>query len=457
MENIESEKEVSYEKKGWARYLAVRILSRFERSDSYIDKLLAHELSHNDLSVQDKALLNELVNGVIRWKGKLDWCLTGFYNGDYQKCLNIVKNAMRVGLYQIMYLEKIPYYAAIDESVEIVKQIQGERTAGIVNAVLRNLHRNMDKIRYPDQENDPIYYLSVFYSHPKWMVKRWVERFGYEETEQLLIANNTRPPITVRVNTRKSSVERISSLFEKHEVPFHISPYLSESIVVDHPRFDMSQTEIFRVGEITIQDTSASLAVRLANPQKGMTVLDVAAAPGGKSFYLAQLMDDQGKVISVEKYSSKMRFIEEGKNRLGLTSIETMAEDARLLRLKDKVDLIFADVPCSGLGTLRKKSDIKWKRELDDLKQITDLQKEILSNAYRLLKPGGAFVYSTCTIEPEENTEIVEWFLKEFPDMKLDPAENYLPAEVCKDGFLQTFTHIHHCDGAFAARLIKSE
>lgn len=450
--------ELSEEKKSklnWVRYLAVRILSRYERSDSYLDKLLANELKNNELTQQDKALLTELINGVVRWKLKLDWALTGFYNGDFQKCLNFVKNAMRVGLYQIMFLEKIPAYAAIDESVEIVKQIQGERTAGMVNAVLRNLHRNLDKIRYPDREEDLVYYLATVHSHPKWMVKRWLERFSEEETEKLLIANNQRPYIPIRVNLLNSSVDKIKYLLDKNNVEYVQFEYLPQTFLLKNPKFDITATEIFQNGEITIQDPSASLAVMLANPKPDYKVLDIAAAPGGKSFFLAELMKNQGKILAIEKYSSKIKSINEGRQRLRLSIIDTLVEDARKLRLQDKVDLIFADLPCSGLGTLRKKPDIKWKRDTDDIPKIVELQKEIISNAVRFMATGSVLIYSTCTIEPEENQEVVYWLLDNYKDLQIDPAENYLPKEVCKDGFMQTFPHIHGIDGAFAARIIK--
>ncbi|HOM05070.1 MAG TPA: 16S rRNA (cytosine(967)-C(5))-methyltransferase RsmB [Candidatus Kapabacteria bacterium] len=450
--------ELSEEKKSklnWVRYLAVRILSRYERSDSYLDKLLANELKNNELTQQDKALLTELINGVVRWKLKLDWALTGFYNGDYQKCLNFVKNAMRVGLYQIMFLEKIPAYAAIDESVEIVKQIQGERTAGMVNAVLRNLHRSLDKIRYPDREEDLVYYLATVHSHPKWMVKRWLERFSEEDTEKLLIANNQRPYIPIRVNLLNSSIEKIKYLLDKNNVDYVQYEHLPQTFLLKNPKFDITSTEIFQNGEITIQDPSASLAVMLANPAPGYKVLDIAAAPGGKSFFLAELMKNQGSILAIEKYSSKIKSINEGSQRLKLPIIQTLVEDARKLRLQEKVDLIFADLPCSGLGTLRKKTDIKWKRDTDDIPKIVELQKEIISNAVRFMEKGSVLIYSTCTIEPEENQEVVYWLLDNYKDLQIDPAENYLPQEFCKDGFMQTFPHIHGIDGAFAARIIK--
>ncbi len=438
-----------------ARYVAVRILSRFERSDSYIDKLLAQELSHSGLIQKDKALLTELVNGVIRWKGSLDWVLTGFYHGEYQKCLNIVKNAMRVGLYQIMHLNRIPIHAAIDESVEIVKRIQGDKTAGIVNGVLRNISRNIDNIRYPNPEEDRVYYLAITKSHPKWMVKRWMEQFGRDFTEKMLDANNQRPPIIIRVNSSKTSPEEVIKLLKDKNVDHVQSQYLDSSISIKTQKANISSTELFTKGYITIQDTSASLAARLTNASPGNTIVDLCAAPGGKTFYMAELIKDEGKVISVEKYRSKIRFIKEGVDRMELKSVEMMRGDAREISFDENIDIVLADVPCSGLGTLSKKPDIKWKREPDDIKSLASLQRNIMANAAKMLRSGGVLVYSTCTIEKEENIENIEWFLSEHPEFEIDPAENYLPDGVCKDGFMQTFQHLHGMDGAFAARLVK--
>lgn len=437
------------------RYKAIKLLSLHERTDAYLDKILDNEQKNSDLSPADSALLNELVCGVIRWKAKIDWALTGFYRGDYQKCLNIVKNAMRVALYQLMFLNKIPAYAAINESVEVVKRIQGEKTANIVNGVLRNIQRNMENIRYPEPEEDIIYYLSTLHSHPKWMVKRWLERFGLDETTKLLEANNIRPNIFLRINTLKTTAESFYNHLESKGVPYVRSEYLNESFYIVNPRRSLESTDAFKNGLVTVQDVSASLAVRLADVKPGMSVIDLCAAPGGKSFYLAELMKNQGKVLAVEKYSSKERFILEGAERLGINIIQIQNADATSITSEELFDVVFADVPCSGLGTLSKKPDIKWKRDIDDIPKLVNLQREILRNASRLVKVGGALIYSTCTIEKEENEDNIEWFLKEFENYYLDPAENYLPPSVCKDGYMQTFPHRHSIDGAFAARLIR--
>lgn len=438
-----------------ARYKAVNILSRYERSDSYADKLLAHEMNNNDLEPRDKALLNELVNGVIRWRGKLDWILTGFYHGDYQKCLNIVKNSMRVGLYQIVFLNKIPEYSAINEAVEIVKRIQGEKTAGIVNGVLRNIARNLENVRYPLRTDDKIYHLSIMNSHPKWMIKRWFESLGEEETEKLLEFNNIRPAVPVRVNLNLAKVEEIEKIFKDHDVEYYKSEYHPSTLMLVSPRYDISASDLFKTGKITIQDPAASLAASLAQPKEGDFVLDMCAAPGGKSVYIAEMMKDAGRIVSVDKYKSKIRLINEYAERMNLNSIEAMIGDSRELDGDLRPDIIIVDAPCSGLGTLAKKPEIKWKRDIDDIPKLVNTQRELLESAYKLMKPGSALVYSSCTIEPEENEENIRWFIEKYPDIELDPCENYLPNELCIGGYLMIYPQRHKMDGTFAARMIK--
>ena len=438
------------------RLIAVRILNRFDRSDSYIDKLLASELKNPDMIPIDKALLTELINGVIRWRGKLDWVLTGFYHGDYLKCLNLIKNSLRVGLYQILFLNKIPVHAAINESVEIVKHIQGQPTANVVNGVLRTIARNVDNIRYPKRNEDEIYHIAVVNSHPKWLVTRWVKRFGMKDTELLLQVNNKKPYVPIRVNTQKASTEEIEAIFTEHNLLFDKTPLLNEAILIKSPKYDISQSEIFVDGKITIQDPSAALAAKLAAPNEKSIVLDMCAAPGGKSFYLAEQMKGKGEITALDKYDAKLKFIELGAQRLGFNNIKILAKDAARVKLDLNPDIIFADVPCSGTGTLRKKPDIRWKKELDNILEMVPIQRKILANAVNLLAENGVIVYSTCSLEYEENFGNVEWFLKEFPQFKLDPAENYLPKEICTKSCMEILPHKHGLDGAFAARFVKA-
>ncbi len=437
-----------------ARGAAIRILSRFERSDSYIDKLLDAEFRLGGLNPQDKALLTELVNGVMRWQAKLDWILTGFYHGEFEKCLTPVKNAMRVALYQVLFLSKIPHSAAINESVEVIKRIKGEKSAGIVNGVLRNVLRNINAIRYPRKEDDIHWYYSVMYSHPRWIVKRWAERFGDKQTEELLKANVQRPVLTVRTNRLVAEADFVNDWLTAHDIPRQQSALVEESFEVSSLR-DIVGTELFTKGMVSIQDTSATMAARLAQAKPGNTVFDVCAAPGGKSFVLAEMMNNKGSILALDKYEQKLRFVENDAKRLGIDIIKTAVGDAITFSHEQQADIVLTDVPCSGFGTLAKKPEIKWRRELKDIEQLTKTQDAILSNAAKLVKKGGVMLYSTCSIEPEENSMRIEKFLAENPNFQLDDAANYLPQNVCKDGFMQTFPHVHNTDGAFAARLIK--
>ena len=437
-----------------ARGIAVKLLSRYESSDSYIDKLLDAELRRTDLLPPDRALVTELVNGTVRWQSRLDWILTGFYHGEFTKCLPIVKNSMRIALYQMLFLSKIPPPAAINESVEIVKRLKGERHAGIVNGVLRNILRNIANIRYPSREENEVLHLSVHSAHPQWMVRRYVERFGGEDAEHLLNANNFRPMLTLRVNTMRAKVEDVIQQLTDAEIKFDVSPIHPNSILITSLR-DVRALHSFTSGEISVQDASASLAVILADPQPGMLVYDLCSAPGGKAVLAAELMKNKGRVVALEKYESKLRFIEENANRSGVNIIEPKHGDAREFQPEESADLVLVDAPCTGMGTLSKKPDIKWRRSLDDVRKMATVQGEILDHAAGLVRAGGRIVYSTCTIEPEENADVVSKFLSAHPEFVLDRAEQFLPSDVCTDGFLQTFPHRHRSDGAFAARLTK--
>ena len=454
--NSENSKEESIGYFNSARGSAIMILSRFERSDAYLEKLIDHEIRAKNFSQLDKSLLYEIVHGVIRWRWKLDYILTGFYHGDYMKCLNIVKNALRLALYQIMFLDKVPDSAAVNESVEIIKKIQGDKIAGIVNAVLRNITRNIDNIRYPDKDEDVSYHLSVMFSYPRWMVRKWLDRFGHEETEKLLEANNRKPDITIRLNSMKTDLNEIENELKKLDVNFQKSIIINQSLRLHLLKRDITTLDIFKLGKISVQDESASLAVVLASPEPGSRVLDICAAPGGKSFFCAEIMGDNGSITSIDKYSSKVKILEDSIARLGYKSITAMAGDAAKITFDEKFDLVIADVPCSGLGTIAKKPDIKWKREREDVVNIAKTQRKIIENAAEQVAPNGVLLYSTCTIEPEENQDVINWFLENHPEFSLDRAEKYIPVELTKDGFMQTFPHIHNIDGAFAARLIKS-
>ena len=438
------------------RGLAVKILNRVERTDAYLEKLLDHEMRNADLNGPDKALLYEIVHGVTRWMGRLDWILNGFYKGQFSKAIPNLKNGLRVALYQILFLDRIPDHAAVNEAVEFVKKLQGQKPADLTNAILRNIIRSKNAIRYPDPAEDLIGYLSAFYSHPSWMVKRYVERFGREDTEKLLIANNEKPYLTLRVNAIKSNVSEFKKLLDSVNLKYKPGRFLNEFIQLQNLT-NITAWEYYSKGFFNIQDESAGLACRLLDVHPGMRVLDMCAAPGGKTAYLGSLMNNVGKIVAVDKYEGRLKLLRANNARLGLTCVSTIEADAMDLEIQ-QFDRVLADVPCSGSGTLSKKPDIKWKKDVFDLKKMGETQIKLLNKAASLVKPGGIVVYSTCSIEPEENFEIVKQFLNTHPDFKLGSAREQFEADVIDENeCVQTLPQKHQMDGAFAAKLIKVE
>jgi 16S rRNA (cytosine967-C5)-methyltransferase len=438
------------------RGLAVKILNKVERTDSYLEKLLDSEMRNPELSGPDKALLYEIVHGVIRWMGRLDWVLNGFYKGQFSKAIPNLKNGLRVALYQILFLDRVPDYAAVNEAVEFVKKLQGQKPADLTNAILRNIVRSKSAIRYPDPDEDIVGYLSAYYSHPSWMVKRYIARFGREETEKLLLANNEKPFLTLKINSVKTNPEEFKSLLDSVNLRYMPGKYLPEFFKLQNLT-NITAWEYFSKGYFNIQDESAGLACRLLDVKPGMRVLDLFAAPGGKTAYIAGLMGDEGEIVAVDKFDIRLQILEKNIERLGFKSVKSFASDA--LHFNDGLfDRVLADVPCSGTGTLSKKPDIKWKKNLLDLHRMTEPQLKYINKAASLVKPGGFFVYSTCSIEPEENFEIVKIFLDNNSNFKILSAQGVFPDDLLdENGCIQTLPHIHQMDGAFAAKFERIE
>jgi len=436
------------------RGIAVKILNRIERTDSYLDKLLDVELRSDELNDLDKRFLTELTHGVVRWKTRLDFIIEQFCKNKFAMQDPNIRNAMRVALYQILFLSKIPHAAAVNEAVEFVKKIRGQKAANLVNAVLRNIIRNLNKLPTPDHETDPVQYLSIMYSHPSWMVKRWVDRYGLYETEQLLSANNERPTIVVRANTLKTTADELVKLFEERNIRNTRSKYLENFIKVGHLS-GIYNLDLFEKGYFSVQDESSGLVVKLLDPKPGETVIDLCSAPGGKTTFIGELMKNQGKIIAVDKYEHRLNLVKQSCERLGVENVEFIPKDALEVDV-EPADKVLVDAPCSGLGVIQKKPDIKWQRELSDIRNLAKTQIELLEKASKLVKNGGGIVYSTCTIEPEENIEVVKEFLSRHPEFKIDDARNYLPSDIVNgEGCMETYPHKHDMDGGFAVRLIK--
>ncbi|MCJ7552967.1 MAG: 16S rRNA (cytosine(967)-C(5))-methyltransferase RsmB [Ignavibacteriaceae bacterium] len=436
------------------RGLAVKILNRVERSDAYLERLLDNEMRNSELVGPDKALLYEIVHGVVRWMGRLDWVLNGFYKGQFSKAIPNLKNGLRVALYQILFLDRVPDHASVNEAVEFVKKLQGQKPADLTNAILRNIIRSKNAIRYPDPVEDLIGYLAAYYSHPSWMVKRYVARFGREETEKLLQVNNEKPYLTLRINLLKTNIEDFRKLLDSVGLKYRNGKYFQEFVQLQNLT-NITAWEYFGKGYFNIQDESTGLACHLLGVSENMSVLDLCSAPGGKTAYITVMIKDKGDVVAIDKFESRLKLVKQNLDRLGIKSVKTIAMDA-LDYQGNKFDRVLADVPCTGTGTLSKKPDIKWKKDIFDLRRMKELQYKLICKAAEMIKPGGAFVYSTCSIEPEENFEIVKKFLDNHPDYKLDKSDDKFPQDlVDENGCIQTYPHIHQMDGAFAARIIK--
>ncbi|HTK81316.1 MAG TPA: 16S rRNA (cytosine(967)-C(5))-methyltransferase RsmB [Bacteroidota bacterium] len=437
------------------RGTAVKILNRVERTDAYLDKMLDAELRSTEVADIDKSLLAEIVHGVMRWQGRLDWILNGFTHGNFSKSEVNIRNALRVALYQILFLTQVPHYASVNEAVEFIKRIRGEKAASLVNAVLRNIIRSLDAIHYPKQEEDPVQYLAVYYAHPQWMVKRWAARFEREELEKLLVANNEIPGLSLRINKLKINPSEFLSLLDKQHVAYQGSSLIDHFVRVKSLT-GIAQLNIFQSGYFSIQDESAALPVLLLDPRTGERVIDMCAAPGGKTTFIAERMENSGQILAVDKYESKLNMITTSCQRLGITNVQAVVADANELET-EPADKVLIDAPCSGLGVLRKKPDIKWKRDQDDIHRLVLQQKNLLESGARMVKPGGVLVYSTCTTEPEENSLQIAAFLQKHPDFTIDDAHRFVShSAVSREGWVETYPHRHHIDGSFAVRLVKA-
>ncbi len=438
------------------RGFAVKILNRVDRTDAYLDKLLDIEIKNSNLVGSDKALLFEIVHGVTRWEGRIDWILTGFYKGQFSKAIPNVKNALRVALYQILFLEKVPDYAAVNEAVEFVKKLQGQAAADLTNAILRNIIRNKEGIRYPNPDEDVNAYLSAYYSHPSWLVKRWLNRFGRDETEKLLVANNNKPSLTLRVNNLVTNPAELKSLLNSVDLKFTEGKYLKEFIKMNSLT-NITDWEYFTKGYFSVQDESTGFPIKLLNVMQGMRVLDLCAAPGGKTGYIADEMRNTGEIVALDKFESRLKILEKNLTRLKVSNVITKTIDAFDYVDEAGFDRVLIDAPCSGLGTLTKKPDLKWKRDLGDIRKIVNIQYELLKKGASLVKENGYVVYSTCTIEPEENYELIKKFLAENVNFSIVKDSSLIPKTVIdENGCVATLPHVHGIDGSFSAKLIRN-
>jgi 16S rRNA (cytosine967-C5)-methyltransferase len=440
------------------RQAAYSVLLRIQKEGCYADQLMDRELTKGNLSGPDRGLFAELVFGVLRRQGTLDHILSGLLTQPLVRQEPQVLIFLRLGLYQLLYLDRIPESAAVNESVNLAKEIL-PRASGLVNAVLRNYLRHKGSVTYPDPVAAPAASIAARHSHPAWLVKLWFSQIGEAETELLAEASSRQPPLTLRTNTLATTREELLEKFATNGIsaaPCRFSPF---GLTVEG-RHHIPGLPGFREGLFAVQDEASQLAGILLDPQPGERVLDTCAAPGGKATHLAQLMDNRGELLAMDVSGSKLPLIQEAAQRLGITIIRTRMAD--LLQSgafpADAFDRVLLDAPCSGLGVIRRNPEAKWRLTPEDITRLAATQKVMLKNAIRMLRPGGVLLYSTCSTTLEENEAVVGDFLSRHPHCVLENLNQQFPdlrELFTEEGMFRAWPHRHGMDGFFSARIRK--
>jgi 16S rRNA (cytosine967-C5)-methyltransferase len=434
------------------RERALSILQSTERG-GFADPLL--DEARQEFNTRDRAFLLELVYGVLRNRSLLDWTLDSFSEKPVAKTDAGTRNILRLGLYQMLFLDRVPVSAAVNTSADLAKT-HGKKP-GYVNGLLRRIERNRAALPLPAEEN-PLSRLSIIHSHPAWLIRRWLERFGMQQVEEVLARNNRPAPLVIRTNTLKGTRDQLLSLLEAQGATARATACSPAGIeVLSSP--GIAALPAYRDGWFLVQDEAAQLVSFLLSPAPGDTVLDACAAPGGKATHLAELMRDAGRVVALDSDKKRAARIHENSGRLGLSIVRPFLGDAAAYR-EGTYDKILVDAPCSGLGVLRRHPDGRWTKTEESIRERSALQKKVLKNCAKLLRAGGVLVYATCTTEPEENDDVVNTFVAASEgEFRVDDPRPYLPgpaaAFVGPDHYFRTFPDAPSMDGFFAARLMK--
>ncbi len=434
-----------------ARRLALDALDRIEQTGAFVGLSTSGVPS----DPREERLATEFEAGVTRQRRYLDFLLSHFYRGDLDAMEPRLRQVLRLGIYDLLFLGTPPH-AAVHEAVRLARQRVRPGAAGLVNAVLRAALRQRDALPEPDT-GSLARDLAVRHSHPTWLVRRWLDRFGPDETRALLVHNNTRPIYGVRVNTLQQSPEAFQESLRALELDFTPSPLLDDFVRV--PRLQpIIEAGWLAEGRCAVQDEAAGLVVRVLDPQAGETVFDVCAAPGGKALYAAQQMAGAGRVVASDVHAARLGLVEKAARLHGLGSVETIVGGVEERAAQGaQADAVLLDAPCSGTGVLAKRADLRWNRTPEELTALTALQERLLNAAARMVRPGGRLVYSTCSIEREENEAQVARFQAAHPEFDVESAGPFVPATVVTpEGYYAALPHRTGTDGAFAARLRRA-
>jgi 16S rRNA (cytosine967-C5)-methyltransferase len=444
-----------------ARECALKALAEIETKEAYSNLVLKKNLRDDSLDARDRAFVTELVYGTVTRKLTLDWVISRFSKTKLSKLSRWVLQILRMGAYQLLFLDRVPASAACNTAVDLAGKY-AKASSGFINAILRNISRQKAEIDFQNPQSGSLSSdLSLRYSFPEYLVKNWISEFGPDFTRELLEALLERPDFSVRVNTLKTNPRDLVAELSEAGIKALPGRFLPEALVLQGAT-DISQNQAFLEGRIIVQDESSMLVARLLDPQPGERVLDVCAAPGGKTTHIAQLMQDQGHITAWDVHEHKTELIRENAQRLGIHIIDVKQRDAmeNTDGEKERYHRVLVDAPCSGTGIIRRKPDIKWQRNQDDFSSLVEVQQKILYNAGSTVVPGGVLVYSTCSLDVRENEQIIRYFLNTGAGFELTPLHNLLPADLAgkqgiHEGMLRLYPHIDGTDGFFIARLKK--
>ncbi|MEZ5359696.1 MAG: 16S rRNA (cytosine(967)-C(5))-methyltransferase RsmB [Candidatus Zixiibacteriota bacterium] len=426
------------------------VFDRGWKSDDAVKAVISGQ-QYNDL---DRRFLMQLCHGVIKMRRRLDFTYSFYLKKPNIKIDKVTRNIMRLGLYQLMFTNRIPAGAAVSESVNLARGLVHESRGSFVNAILRNYLRTPERVVFPDKNEFPVEYLGEYYSYPDWFVEYCINEFGFEKAETLLARGNDSPHLTYRINRLRYNPEQLTELLKTHYIEYSQGKYLEDYYHIFRQGIPLEQ-ELLDGGRVYIQDESAGMAVRLLNPKQKDNILDLCSAPGGKATYAAALMHNQGRITSVDISQDRLKTVVENAQRLGITCIAPVVCDTLDFR-GPASNRVLLDVPCSGWGVQGKHSDLRWMKDRSDSQKLAEIQAKLIRHAADLVTPGGVLVYSTCTIIRDENDSIVEEFLLERPDFSVDTPTNTFPEELFNErGFIKTYPNVDYLDGAFCVRLKK--
>lgn len=418
------------------REIALKILYKIDKEKAYSNIALNEEIKENRKKLEEKdiGLISEIVYGVTTWRLTIDEIIKKYSKIKIKKISPWILNILRMGIYQIIFLDKIPKSAAVNESVNLAKRYGHSSSSNFVNAILRKVEKSDYKEFF--QIDDNIEKISKTTSMPIWIIEELLKNNNIETVEQICKNSNLKPKITIRINNLKTNKKEIEQKLKGKNIEYKETEY--EDFLILEKIKNVENLDLFKEGLFTIQDISAGQTAKILNPQKREYILDACAAPGGKTTYMAEIMENEGQILAWDIYEHRTKLIEENAKRLGIEIIKTEVKDASIYneKLKEKFDKILLDVPCLGIGVIKRKPDIKWQRNIEDIKEITNIQVKILENCSRYLKKGGELVYSTCSILKQENENTIFNFLKENDtfDIVENSMTNILPDNE-KDGF----------------------